>query len=99
MHHSGPAIAEDVATRVERVSGPDLGSRRFDMKRFHTLWLARPLTAGALAAVLLVGGSRLGATDFLRGDVNGDGTVTLSDIQPLLSWLFRFDVQPQCLNA
>ncbi|MGH9363489.1 MAG: hypothetical protein ACRD2T_16385, partial [Thermoanaerobaculia bacterium] len=55
--------------------------------------LLRPLTPGVAAVAIL--GLFLGAAgpskalDFLRGDANGDGAVTLADAHKVLAFLFR----------
>lgn len=39
------------------------------------------------------------ATDFLRGDANADGEVTISDSHAMLSYLFRGLQPPECLRT
>jgi len=56
------------------------------------------LGRGILAALLLLPGSA-GAVDFLRGDTNGDGTVTVSDACFILNYLFYGGSSPECMVA
>jgi hypothetical protein len=42
---------------------------------------------------------RVIAVGFARGDLNGDGTADLADAAAILSWLFRGDADPDCLDA
>jgi hypothetical protein len=73
-------------------------------KHLDTPWrLGRiPLALAVLTALFFAGslsGARLGATDFIRGDANGDGTVSLSDVHKIVSWLFRGQAAPGCLDS
>ncbi len=54
--------------------------------------LAVPFVLAALAA------APLGAADFIRGDVNGDGQVTISDAQRLRMWLID-GLELPCMDA
>src|SRR5438093_1385363 len=48
----------------------------------------------------LLAGARLGATDFIRGDVNGDGKVSLADAEYLDGYLFgKGECAPGCINS
>jgi hypothetical protein len=39
--------------------------------------------------VLLARPSPLGAVDFIRGDMNGDGSVSIADAYSMLRWMFH----------
>ena len=52
----------------------------------------------ALPCVLFVS-APVGAEEFLRGDVNGDGVVSLSDCHYLANYIFRGGPPPTCLDA
>ncbi len=53
------------------------------------------ITVGILVAMT----SRLPAVDFVRGDVNGDGKLTLADCYFMVNWVYRGGPAPQCLSA
>ncbi|HVR74695.1 MAG TPA: dockerin type I domain-containing protein, partial [Planctomycetota bacterium] len=57
-----------------------------------------PVCAGLLCT-LLGAASPLPAEDFLRGDVNGDGVVSISDAHYLKAYLFLGSAEPRCHNA
>src|SRR5258705_1220990 len=65
---------------------------RIPVRAFSTLG------APVLAALLFLGGA-LDAQDFIRGDVNGDGVVSISDAHVLVSYLKGAGLVPGCLNA
>jgi hypothetical protein len=47
----------------------------------------------------LLAGARLGAADFIRGDANGDGKVSLADAEYLDDYLFKGGCAPACVNS
>ncbi len=53
----------------------------------------------ALASLIVAPGARLAATDFLRGDANSDGVVSLADVQFIGNWVFRAGSWPECHDA
>src|SRR2546427_695764 len=61
--------------------------------------MRRNTTITSLAAALVMLGSRLNAADFIRGDANGDGKVSISDSKFLLNFLFRPGSEAGCLSA
>jgi hypothetical protein len=56
------------------------------------------MTATVLALSLALAG-RAGGTDFLRGDVNGDGIVSLADVHRLQMYIYGGSPPPECLMA
>ncbi len=55
---------------------------------------------GAMMALILLGMiGHLPAADFVRGDVNGDGRLTLADAYFMVKWAYRGGPPPECLNA
>ena len=52
-----------------------------------------------LLLFFLSGSGPVRAVDFIRGDVNGDGNVSIADAQFLLGWFFLGTVEPECLAA
>ncbi len=73
--------------------------KTFDQARSGNLWLAA--AAAAFLGLLPTGSSaRSDDAPFIRGDVNQDGFVSLSDSIYLRRWLFWLSVaQPTCLDA
>src|SRR5882672_293680 len=61
--------------------------------------MLRNRTVTILAAALVMLGSRLNAVDFIRGDTNSDGKVSVSDSKFLLNFLFRPGSEAGCLSA
>jgi hypothetical protein len=56
------------------------------------------LATGAVALLVwLSPGAR--ALDFIRGDANGDGSVSVADAHKITNWLFRGRIYPSCLKA
>src|SRR2546427_7968191 len=55
--------------------------------------------SATLLALSLFFGGRLGAVDFIRGDINGDGVVSIADAHYLTNYLFRFGPPPECWEA
>lgn len=60
-------------------------------------------TIGAMVAVILVshlgGLFALGDVEILRGDVNGDGSVNVTDVISLSNYLFQGGTAPPCMDA
>jgi len=56
-------------------------------------------TAYWFAMILLATTSPLSAADFLRGDANGDGAVTISDAHTLTGYMFFGAPAPECPNS
>lgn len=65
--------------------------------------LVRSLTYVNLVLAMLLGGSNLGAVDFIRGDTNGDGAVTVADSFLVINHLFHrrkeIPVLMNCLDS
>jgi Dockerin type I domain len=60
----------------------------------------RWLTTGSAALLALVlGAGRLGAADFVRGDANGDGKLSISDAIFIWNYRFRDRNAPDCEKA
>ena len=56
--------------------------------------------AGCCVVVFVLGTSHsASAVDFVRGDVNGDGQVTISDCFRILMWYHNGYDPPQCMDA
>jgi hypothetical protein len=70
--------------------------RRIMKRGTLTRWM--PIAA-ALALVPCGGHQRLAAVDFVRGDVNGDGVLSLADAYFMVRWLARGGPAPECRNA
>ena len=49
--------------------------------------------------ILFLAGRRLQGADFIRGDANGDGVVTLSDVHRILLHVAYGWKELECLNA
>src|SRR5262245_24531683 len=73
-----------------------MGSMR---ERQRSRWSGNQgLTVAALCAGLFLGGPAV-AVDFLRGDANSDGVVSLADSEYLLRYMFRGGDAPACLRS
>ena len=51
------------------------------------------------ALIVLCAALPLGDAEFIRGDANSDGAVTISDGHFILSYLFRGFREPECMDA
>src|SRR5688572_13608786 len=60
---------------------------------------SRPVVAACAAALLFATSEASLATDFIRGDSNSDGKVTISDVTRTLGWLFLGGAEPECVNS
>jgi len=60
---------------------------------------SRPILAACAAALLFASSGASLATDFIRGDANSDGNVTISDVTRTLAWLFLGGGEPECVNS
>ena len=60
---------------------------------------SRPVLAAYAAAVLFATSGASLATDFIRGDSNSDGKVTISDVTRTVSWLFLGGAEPDCVGS
>jgi hypothetical protein len=65
----------------------------------RTASLSATLGSALTAAWILAATPSLRSTDFIRGDTNSDGEVSVADSHFLLSWLFRGFAAPECLDA
>ena len=63
------------------------------------LHLVRRALIGVSVALTALLASSLPAQEFLRGDTNDDGVVSIADAYYLTSWLFRSRIYPACLDT
>lgn len=65
--------------------------------RLRQHWVA--LSGAAALLLVLVASGQATAVDFLRGDANGDGGVSISDSHHVLNYLFLGGTEPECMEG
>ena len=66
--------------------------------KYRARYFSHPILWISLTVLPLAGDPLRGA-DFIRGDANGDGLVTLSDVHRILLFTEFGREAPECLNA